>query len=85
MGDRLVEACLEITTALIDATYLPHRSRDKLARLHGASRGLTRARVLVRLAQRLGVLSSSQRELFSRRSDAIGRMLSGWTRHLQPR
>lgn len=85
VGDRLVEACLDITTALIDATYLPHRSRDKLARLRGASRGLTRARVLVRMAQRLGLLSSSQRDFFSRRSDDVGRMIGGWTRHLRSR
>lgn len=44
-GDRLVETCLDITVGLIDASYLPHRSRDKLARLCRASRDLTRARV----------------------------------------
>lgn len=85
VGDRLVETCLDITAGLVDATYLPHRSREKLARLHRASRDLTRARVLVRLAQRLSLISRRQREFFAERSDDIGRMLGGWTRQQQAR
>lgn len=53
VGDRLVETCLDITAGLVDASYLHHHSRDKLARLHRVSRDFTRARVLVCLAQRL--------------------------------
>lgn len=85
LGDRLVETCLDITTDLVEATYLSARGPHKLARLHRAARSLTRARILVRMAQRLAILSSHQREHFAARSDDIGRMLGGWTRHLQPR
>lgn len=85
LGDRLVETCLDITTDLVEATYLSARGPHELARLHRAARSLTRARILVRMAQRLALLSSNQREHFAQRSDDIGRMLGGWTRHLQPR
>lgn len=81
LGDRLIDTCLEITTALVEATYLP-RGRAKLHHLHAASRALTRARVLVRLAQRLELLSARQRHHFATLSDELGRMLGGWTRSL---
>src|SRR5271165_1260992 len=42
IGDKLVEACLDVTCALVEATYV----RDKLGLLAQASRGLVRARVL---------------------------------------
>lgn len=83
VGDRLVETCLDVTTSLVEATFLP-RSRAKLHHLHTASRALTRARVLVRLAQRLGLVSARQRAYFSAQSDELGRMLGGWTRSMQP-
>ncbi len=52
VGDRLIDTCLEVTTMLVEASYLP-RGRAKLQHLHRASRALTRARLLVRVAQRL--------------------------------
>lgn len=79
VGDKLVESCLEVTTLLVEASFL----RDKVLLLVQASRGLTRARILVRVAQRLRLLSSAQREYFSAQSVEIGRMLGGWTRSLQ--
>jgi len=82
VGDRLVETCLDVTTILVEATYLP-RGRAKLQSLHRASRSLTRARVLVRLAQRLELLSARQRSHFADQSDELGRMLGGWTRALR--
>jgi hypothetical protein len=42
IGDKLVEACLEVTCALVEATYV----RDKLGLLAQASRTLVRARAL---------------------------------------
>jgi len=47
VGDRLVETCLDITSHLVEASY----RRDKRHDLAAASRGLVRARVLVRLAR----------------------------------
>lgn len=76
VGDKLVETCLEITTLLAEASYV----RDKLALLAAASRGLTRARLLVRIGQRLHLLSAAQREFFSSQSLAIGKMIGGWTK-----
>lgn len=76
VGDKWVETCLEVTTLLTEATYV----RDRLALLGRASRGLTRARVLCRIAQRLRLCSASQREFFSDASLEIGKMLGGWTR-----
>ena len=76
VGDKLVETCLEVTTLLVEASF----TRDRLVLLGAASRALTRARVLVRVAQRLGLLSSAQREHFARESLEVGKMLGGWTR-----
>lgn len=82
VGDRLVETCLDVTAALVEATYLP-RGNAKLQRLHHASRSLTRARVLIRIAQRLNLLSARQRHHFATESDELGRMLGGWTRSIR--
>lgn len=76
IGDKLVETCLDVTCALVDATY----ARDKLALLAQASRGLTRARVLARLAHRSLLLSGEQLAYFERETVEAGRMLGGWTR-----
>jgi hypothetical protein len=81
VGDKLVETCLQVTTLLTEASYV----RDKMALLAAASRALTRARVLVRIAQRLGLLADSQREYFSAQSLEIGKMLGGWTRAVRTR
>ena len=80
-GDKLVEVCLEVTGLLVEASFV----RDKLALLAQANRALTRARVLVRVAQRLKLLSADQRTYFAKESDEIGKMLGGWTRSLRPR
>ena len=53
IGDKLVEACLDVTCALVEATYV----RDKLTLLAQASRGRVRGRVLARLANRSRLLS----------------------------
>ena len=81
VGDKLCETCLQVTTLLTEASYV----RDKMALLAAASRALTRARVLVRIAQRLGLLADSQREYFSAQSLEIGKMLGGWTRAVRTR
>ena len=81
IGDRLVETCLEITTLLVEASFV----RDKLPLLASASRALTRARVLVRMAQRLRLVTPAQRQHFAGESIEIGKMLGGWTRHTQRR
>jgi uncharacterized Fe-S cluster-containing radical SAM superfamily protein len=80
VGDRLVETCLEVTTLLTEASFV----RDKHGLLLAASRALTRARVLVRVSQRLRLLSEAQRDHFAAQSIEIGRMLGGWTRSVQP-
>jgi hypothetical protein len=49
VGDRLIETCLDITSHLVEASY----RRDKRGDLAAASRGLVRARGLVRLARQL--------------------------------
>lgn len=80
VGDRLVETCLEVTVLLVEASY----SREKQVLLQGASRALTRARVLARVAQRLRLLSGDQQRYFAEQSLEIGKMLGGWTRSLHP-
>ena len=50
-----------------------------------ASRGLVRARVLMRLAHALRCVSEAQHLHFARESDEIGKMLGGWIRSAHPR
>ena len=76
LGDRLVETSLLVTEKLVEATY----ARERHALLADASRGLTRCRLLVRLAHRLALLSERQSLYFSEESTDIGRMLGGWAR-----
>lgn len=81
LGDKLVEACLDVTCALVEASYV----RDKLGLLAQASRGLVRARVLARLARRSKLLSPDQLAHFERETVEAGRMLGGWTRSVRRR
>jgi hypothetical protein len=81
LGDKWVEACLEVTCVLVEATYV----RDKLVLLAHANRGLTRARVLARMANRLKLVSGQQLAHFDRESVEIGRMIGGWTRSIHRR
>jgi len=81
VGDKLVEACLETTTLLVEASFI----REKAPLLAQASRALTRGRVLVRIAHRLHLLSDSQRVYFADQTLEIGKMLGGWTRSLRSR
>jgi hypothetical protein len=81
IGDKLVEACLDVTCALVEATYV----RDKLGLLAQASRGLVRGRVLARLAGRSRLLSHEQLAHFERETVEVGRMLGGWTRSVRRR
>ncbi|MGK3992038.1 diversity-generating retroelement protein Avd [Sorangium sp. So ce1024] len=81
VGDRLLHTCLDITESLIEASY----RRDKRADLAAASRGLVRARVLMRLAHALRCVSEAQHLHFARESDEIGKMLGGWIRSAHPR
>ena len=76
-----LRTALEVTTLLCEATFV----RDKLSLLGQASRALTRARILVRIAQRLRLLSIAQREYFVAQSLEIGKMIGGWTRAVQAR
>lgn len=68
VGEKWVETCLEVQTSLVEATYV----RDKHGLLAGASRGLVRARVLGRMAQRLGLLSGEQIDGRSRHRARVG-------------
>lgn len=81
MGDRLIETCLGVLDDLSEASFV----RDKAALLARASRGLTRARTLVRLSHRARLLSEPQRTYFAVASDEIGRRVGGWTRHVRSR
>src|SRR5208283_4672429 len=81
IGDKLVEACLDVTCALVEATYV----RDKLGLLAQASRGLVRARVLGRLAGRSKLLSNEQLSHLEQETVEVGRMLGGWTRSVRRR
>ncbi|HQB46637.1 MAG TPA: four helix bundle protein, partial [Polyangiaceae bacterium] len=81
LGDRLIEACLSVLDDLVHAAF----SRDKVALLTHASRTLTRARTLVRLANRAHLLAEKQRTYFAEQSDEIGKKISGWTRHARTR
>jgi len=81
IGDKLVEACLEVTCDLVEASYM----RDKLALLTQASRALVRGRVLARLANRSRLLSHDQLAHFERETVEVGRMLGGWTRSVRRR
>ncbi len=67
VGDKWVETCLDVTTLLTEASFV----RDKLPLLAQASRALTRARVLCRIAQRLKLLTPAQREHFSDHSPSL--------------
>ncbi len=77
VGDKLVECCLEVTTLLCEVTYL----RDKEMLLSAASRALTRSRLLVRIGERIRLLSASQRDYFAKKSHELGRMLGVGTKH----
>jgi hypothetical protein len=81
IGDKLVEACLEVTCALVEATYV----RDKLGLLAQASRTLVRARALAPLASRSKLVSNEQLAHFERETVEVGRMLGGWTRSVRRR
>ena len=45
LGERWTETCLDVTSLLVDASFI----RDKLPLLAQAARGLTRAGVIARL------------------------------------
>lgn len=81
LGDKLMETCLEVTCLLVEASY----TRDKLALLGRASRGLVRARVLARLCHQGRLLSEKQLLYFEGESVELGRMLGGWTRSVRSR
>jgi hypothetical protein len=81
IGERLVDGCLDVTCALVEATYV----RDKLGLLAQASRALVRARVLARLANRSKLLSHDQLAHFERETVSVGRMVGGWTRSVRRR
>ena len=81
VGDRLIETCLDVMAHITDAAY----RRDKLAALAAASRSLTRARVLARLAAALRCLSGAQHLHFVKESDEVGKMLGGWLKASQSR
>jgi len=76
VGDRLLETCLDVMENLVNASY----QHDKQASLAAASRGLVRARVLMRLAHGLRCVSEPQHLHFAGESDQVGKMLGGWIR-----
>jgi hypothetical protein len=76
VGDRLLVTCIEVMENLLDASY----RHDKHASLAVASRGLVRARVLMRLAHGLRCVSEAQHLHFAGESDQVGKMLGGWIR-----
>ena len=81
IGDKLEEACLQVTTLLVHASFV----HDKADLLRSASLQLVRARVLIRIAQRLHLVSTAQRLWFAEQTLEIGKMIGGWTRAVKAR
>ena len=78
LGERLVETCLGICTLLVEAHYLPRGSRHRVGLLRRCNRGLTRARILVRMSQRVQAFSHKQRLFACEQLDELGRRTAGW-------
>ncbi|MCC6215909.1 MAG: four helix bundle protein [Polyangiaceae bacterium] len=81
VGDRLIEVCVDVLSALVEASF----KRDKAALLAAASRALVRARVLARVARRLRLLTEAQQLHFVAESDEVGKMVGGWHRSVSAR
>ncbi len=76
VGDRLIDTSVDVMQNLVEASC----KRDKHAELAAASRGLVRARVLLRLAHGLHCVSEAQHRHFAKERDAVGQMPGGWIR-----
>ena len=81
IGDRLVETSLEVTTLLLDASF----TRDKRTLLAQAARGLTRLRLLVRLAHGVGLMTEKQHLYLAAQTAEVGKMIGGWSKSVERR
>ena len=76
VGARIQDTALDLCLALIEAGH----ARGGQA-LYRASRLLDQLRILLRLANDLGLLSCGAHAHVSGLNEELGRMIGGWTRH----
>lgn len=79
LAQPLVHAALDLDTAVGRALYAPAERIDCLER---ADEALARARVVLRIARALSVLSDARLADHGERAAAVGRMIGGWRRSL---
>jgi hypothetical protein len=77
---RIDGLMLDVACALAEARYADRRDRTRL--LADADAGLTRLRVLNRLAHQSKTLDHAAYEAIARGLDECGRMLGGWRQHV---
>ena len=80
LGTRIESAALEALETLVEASY----SREKVPLLDVANRRLQSLRYLLRLAQDLKLLATSQYEFASRSLHTIGTELGAWLKSARP-
>ena len=74
VGDRLLQAVLDLLLKLVDAAY----TRDRAKILAEANGLLNRLRFLLRLAKDLKLLTIDSYAYAAECADEIGRMAGGW-------
>ena len=80
LAQRIDTQAIEVLERLVTARYASGEACGH--ELAGADGALTRLRILLRLAHRLGHLSHGAYEQVMRECDESGRMLGGWRRAL---
>jgi 23S rRNA-intervening sequence protein len=81
LGQRMVEASLDLLLALVEAAY----RTDKSSLLRSASGQLNALRYLLRLAKDLRIFPLNSYGFGSERIDEIGRMLGSWQKQQKER
>ncbi|MCC7155286.1 MAG: diversity-generating retroelement protein Avd [Bryobacterales bacterium] len=76
VGDRLVDAGLDLLTLLVDAAY----TSEKLPVLRQANRRVNSLRYLLRLSKDLRLIKLQAYEFASTGLEEIGRMAGGWVK-----
>lgn len=76
LGDRLLDAALDVLERIVEATYTRARSKS----LHAANLGVEKLRILLRLAADLRALDLRRWEFAARSLDEIGKLIGGWIR-----
>ena len=74
LGDRVLNAGMEVLEGIIDATY----SRKKVFILRQTNLTIEKLRVLFRLTMGLRVITPKKYEFAIRSLDEIGRLIGGW-------